>query len=41
MKPGVTAWTLSTVSTALSVGEGFPRHMPGPSPCMKIPDPVR
>lgn len=42
MKPGVTAWTLSTVSTALFCWwKDSRRHMPGPSPCMKIPDPVR
>ncbi len=37
MKPGVTAWTLSMVSTAsFCWWRDFLRHMPGPSPCMKI-----
>ncbi|CDL25664.1 Phage tail fiber protein [Escherichia coli ISC7] len=39
---GRTAWTLSTGSTALFCWwRDSRRHMPGPSPCMKIPDPVR
>ncbi|EHU44965.1 hypothetical protein ECDEC2B_0336 [Escherichia coli DEC2B] len=42
MKPGVTVWTLSTVSTALFCWwRDSRRHMPGPSPCMKILNPVR
>ncbi|WP_371412744.1 prophage tail fiber N-terminal domain-containing protein [Escherichia coli] len=37
MKPVVTAWTLSTVSTAsFCWWKDSRRHMPGPSPCMKI-----
>ena len=36
MKPVVTAWTLSTVSTAsFCWWRDSRRHMPGPSPCMK------
>ncbi len=39
---GQTVWTLSTVSTALFCWwKDSRRHMPGPSQCMKIPDPVR